>query len=156
MMSRRSVVLDQESHPILNWPQLPHTLSSNMEGWRIGALRRTIPGLENCHLRARMPKNVTATKDKVKPVYGLSTLRHRASRFRDEHQIGAWDERQGTVKKKQRYGESLSTSRVSKPAIWSQSEAAESSPLPGTHPLTHPSTLLTQSFIGKSGTQVNI
>ncbi|MDI1491615.1 MAG: hypothetical protein OHK93_002824 [Ramalina farinacea] len=143
---RGLVVLDQESHPILNWSQLPHTLSSKLEGWRLEALRRTIPGLEISHLRARMPKNVTATKDKVKPVYGLSTLRHRASRFRDEHEIGAWDERQGTVEKKKKYSESQSTSRVSIPAVWSQSETTTPSPRPGTRPLTHPSTLLTQSF----------
>lgn len=135
---RGSVVLDQESHPVLNWPQVPHTLSSKLEGWRIEALRRTIPGLETSHLRARMPRNVTPSVDRVKPVYGLSTLRHRASRFRDEHQIGAWDERQGSVQKKQRYSESQSTSRVSTPAIWSQSETAISSPLLLTRPLTHP------------------
>ena len=143
---RGLVVLDQESHPILNWPQLPHTLSSKLEGWRIEALRRTIPGLEIAHLRARMPRTVNPSKDKMKPVYGLSTLRHRASRFRDEHQLGAWDERQGSVEKKKRFSESQSTSRVSTPGIWSQSETTMSSPLPGTRPLTHPSTLLTQSF----------
>ena len=143
---RGSVVLDQESHPILNWPQLPHTLSSKLEGWRIEALRRTIPGLEISHLRARMPKNIAPTKDKVKPIYGLSTLRHRASRFRDEHQIGAWDERQGSVEKKKKFSDSLSSSRVSTPAVGSQSETVMSSPLPGTRPLTHRSTLLTRSF----------
>ena len=89
---RGLIVLDQESHPILNWPNIPLCLSSKLEGWRIEALRRVIPGLEASHLRARMPRFVEIPGNVQKPIYGLSTLRHRASRYRDVHRIGAWDE----------------------------------------------------------------
>ena len=48
------VMLDQEDHPILDYGKMiPLTFSSQLEGGRIEALRRIVPGLQTQDIRAR-------------------------------------------------------------------------------------------------------
>ena len=52
-----------------------------------------------------MPRKILS-HGKVKDIYGLSTLRHRASRFRDDHQLVAFDKREGSAAKNERWTQS--------------------------------------------------
>ncbi|KAG8532227.1 uncharacterized protein KY384_003868 [Bacidia gigantensis] len=96
------VMLDIDRTPVMDWPELPLCLSSRLEGCRIEAYKRVYPWIQATDLRARMPAQLIRS-GRQKEVYGLSTLRHRSSRFRDEHRLSAWDLRQGTRAKQARW-----------------------------------------------------
>ena len=86
------ILLDHEDRPIMDIPELPRVLSSELEGERMEAYRRMMPHIRVDDLLARMPQLITK-RGNVRQIYGLTALRNRCSRFRDEHKIAAWDKR---------------------------------------------------------------
>lgn len=70
------VLLDQEDHPVLNWGKMiPLTFSSQMEGGRIEALRRIVPGLLVQDIRAR--SKLQSPSLSLRLLYILRTLSFR-------------------------------------------------------------------------------
>ena len=90
MMYDGVIMLDPDDWPILDWPGLPRCISSQIEGWRIEALRRVFPWLALPHFRARMPRQVLKKSVGIKPLFGLSSLTQRVSRFRESNDIPPW------------------------------------------------------------------
>ena len=96
------ILLDQDDLPVYDFDCIPRCFSSSLEGGRFEAIRRVFPFLHSADFRARMPRLITVNR-KIKHIYGLSTLRHRASRFRDKHRIPAFDLRDGSAEKNLRW-----------------------------------------------------
>ncbi len=82
------IMLDPDNHPVRDFPDVPRAFSSKIEGGRIEALRR-IYGMTLLDCRARMPRNIK-TASGWKPLFGLTTLNQRTSRFRDNNDSPAW------------------------------------------------------------------
>lgn len=94
MMYNNMIMLDPDDNPIIDWLGLPRCLSSNIEGARIEALRRIYPWLSLPHFRARMPRWVTRksmiAQAQVHPLFGLSSLQQRLTRFRERYDCPPW------------------------------------------------------------------
>jgi len=90
MMYNGMIMLDPDDHPIIDFPGLPRCFSSQMEGARIEALRRIYPWLSLPHFRARMPRWITRKTVGVHPLYGLSSLQQRLTRFRELYDCPPW------------------------------------------------------------------
>lgn len=96
MMYNGLIMLDPDDHPVRDFPDIPRAFSSKIEGGRIEALRR-IYGMTLLDCRARMPRNIK-TASGWKPLFGLTSLNQRTSRFRDQNDCPPW---RSTVSKKQ-------------------------------------------------------
>ncbi len=90
MMYDDKIMLDPDDDPILDWPGLPRCLASNMEGARIEALRRVYPWISLPHFRARMPRWVARQTARTQPLFGLSSLQQRLTRFREIYDCPPW------------------------------------------------------------------
>ena len=94
------VVLDAENHPILDYKVLPATLSSELSGRDMEAMKRLDLRISRKDLRARMPTTILKRGDGnalvERPLYTLSAIGMRASRFRKENGLISWTEREGT------------------------------------------------------------
>ncbi|KAL9639735.1 MAG: hypothetical protein Q9164_000747 [Protoblastenia rupestris] len=99
---RGMIMLDQNDNAVLAWPNIPRCFSSALEGERMEALKRVFPWLQTEDFRSRMPRIITL-HGRSRNIYGLSTLRHRVSRWRDYMQLPAWDKRPGSVAKQRRW-----------------------------------------------------
>ena len=93
------VVLDSDNHAILNYEVLPATLSSELSGRDIEAIKRLDLRIGRKDFRARMPSTIF-TKDKnkpqsTKPLHTLSAIGMRTTRFRKENGLISWTEREG-------------------------------------------------------------
>ena len=95
-------MLDQNDNAVLAWPNIPRCFSSALEGERMEALKRVFPRLQTEDFRSRMPRIITL-HGRSRNIYGLSTLRHRVSRWRDYMQLPAWNKRPGSVAKERRW-----------------------------------------------------
>ena len=99
MMHNGLIMLDPDDNPVRDWPGIPRCFSSQVEGGRLEALRR-ICGMTIPDLRARMPRMIKRKCGMTKPLYGLTALNQRLSRFRDKHGCPAWLTREKTGLKK--------------------------------------------------------
>ena len=92
------IVLDLDNHPVKDWEELPLCLSSQLEGSDIETVRRINPAITLLDLRARMPRHTLTgpKKDKITPLFGLTALGNRASRFRERNACPSWVERTGS------------------------------------------------------------
>lgn len=93
------VVLDSDNHAILNYEVLPATLSSELSGRDMEAMKRLDLRIGRKDFRARMPSTIF-TKDKnkpqfTKPLHTLSAIGMRTTRFRKENGLISWTEREG-------------------------------------------------------------
>lgn len=94
------IVLDMDNHPILKYKVIPATLSSEFSGRDMEAIKRLDLRISSKDFRARMPSTIL-TKDRnkpqqKKPLYTLSALSMRTSRFRDENGLISWTKREGS------------------------------------------------------------
>ena len=92
------IVLDGRGHPMKKYRDIPLTCSSEIEGWRIEAIRRQDPRISMTDLQARMPRFIEGPKtgngrykNKKHAIWALSTIGMRVTRFRWENSIPAWD-----------------------------------------------------------------
>ena len=83
------IMLDPDDNPVKDWPGIPRCFSSKIEGGRIEALRR-ICGMTIPDFRARMPRNIKMKSGTVKPLFGLTSINQRLSRFREKYDCPAW------------------------------------------------------------------
>ena len=100
MMHNGLVMLDPDDNPVKDWPGIPRCFSSKVEGGRIEALRR-ICGMTIPDFRARMPRSIKMKSGGVKPLFGLTSINQRLSRFREKNDCPAWltREKAGGLKK---------------------------------------------------------
>ena len=100
MMHNGLVMLDPDENPVKDWPGIPRCFSSKVEGGRIEALRR-ICGMTIPDFRARMPRSIKLKSGSVKPLFGLTSINQRLSRFREKNDCPAWltREKAGGLKK---------------------------------------------------------
>ena len=89
MMHNGLIMLDPDDNPVKDWPGIPRCFSSKIEGGRLEAFRR-ICGMTIPDLRARMPRNIKMKSGTVKPLFGLTTINQRVSRFREKNDCPAW------------------------------------------------------------------
>lgn len=97
---RGRIVLDPDNHPILKYKVLPATLSSELSGRDMEAMKRLDLRLSRKDFRARMPRTIIK-KDKgrnrvEKPIYTLSAIGMRTTRFRKEKGLVSWTKREGS------------------------------------------------------------
>ena len=85
-MEGNQVVLDTFDHPVRDFPELPVALSSRMAGWEIENDLRKNLDIRVYDLVARMPAQPPR----------FSTLRERATKFREVSGSLSWDRRQGS------------------------------------------------------------
>lgn len=95
---KTSLVLDYRTHP-LKAHDMPLTFSSNLEGWRLEAIRRTDPHISLKDIEARVP--VVESLDSngtfsCKPVCDENALAARARRFRERTGNVSWCAREGS------------------------------------------------------------
>ena len=100
MMHNGLIMLDPDDNPVKDWPGIPRCFSSKVEGGRIEALRR-ICGMTIPDFRARMPRFTKMKSGSVKPLFGLTSINQRLSRFREKNDCPAWlaREKAGGLKK---------------------------------------------------------
>ncbi|KAK0512895.1 hypothetical protein JMJ35_004912 [Cladonia borealis] len=100
MMYNGLVMLDPDDNPVKDFPGIPRCFSSKVEGGRIEALRR-ICGMTIPDFRARMPRFTTMKSGSVRPLFGLTSINQRLSRFREKNDCPAWlsREKAGGLKK---------------------------------------------------------
>ena len=89
MMHNGLIMLDPDDNPVKDWPGIPRCFSSKVEGGRIEALRR-ICGMTIPDFRARMPRKVMMKSGTVKPLFGLTSINQRLSRFRERNDCPPW------------------------------------------------------------------
>lgn len=80
------IVLDQFDCPVFDWPEVPATLSSKVEGWLQEFICRTYHRFSIKDFVARM----------IPGTYGISAINMRRSRFRLKAGCLAWKPRQGS------------------------------------------------------------
>ncbi|KAL8873602.1 MAG: hypothetical protein Q9174_000950 [Haloplaca sp. 1 TL-2023] len=100
---QNTIVLSHEGHPLRMWPDLPLTISGQVEGWRLEAFRRAAPNLEKYELRGRMP---IKSQKKGKKCRAISlknpALANRQARDRIRMNLKAWYPREGSENKEYR------------------------------------------------------
>ena len=89
MMHNGLIMLDPDDNPVKDWPGIPRCFSSKIEGGRIESLRR-ICGMTIPDFRARMPRKVMMKSGTVKPLFGLTSINQRLSRFREKYDCPPW------------------------------------------------------------------
>ena len=89
MMHNGLIMLDPDDNPVRDWPGVPRCFSSKVEGGRIESLRR-ICGMTIPDFRARMPRFIRMKGGNVKPLFGLTSINQRLSRFREKMDCPAW------------------------------------------------------------------
>ncbi|MCJ1261094.1 hypothetical protein MMC22_000958 [Lobaria immixta] len=132
------VVLDSDNHAILNYEVLPATLSSELSGRDMEAMKRLDLRIGRKDFRARMPSTIF-TKDKNKPqsrkpLHTLSAIGMRTTRFRKENGLISWTEREGgnnirqyLLKRMPRANiDANSTHRMSIPSLFEQEDSRSS------------------------------
>lgn len=94
------IVLDPDNHTILKYEIIPATLSSELSGRDMEAMRRLDSRITLKDFRVRMPSTVLA-EDKgrllvKKPLCTLSAIGMRTTRFRKENGMISWTSREGS------------------------------------------------------------
>ena len=90
-----NIVLDPDNHPVLNYPEIPATCSSELEGWCMQAIKRANIHISIRDFRARMPHFVGRNQ---KPLHRVNAISMRMTRFRAEAGCQVWDLRAGSKK----------------------------------------------------------
>lgn len=127
------VVLDLDNRPVLDFVDLPATLSTEFSGRCMEAISRLDPRISHGDFRARMPKTRRMGRDgqTVRPSCSLSAIGMRMTRFRQEHGLISWTKREGSDnirdflinKLPQQNIEANSTRGVLPPSLLAQADA---------------------------------
>ena len=87
------IVIDPDNHPVLDYPEIPATCSSELEGWYMQAIKRSNHQISTRDFRARMPHFVGHSQ---RPLYRVNAISMRMTRFRAEAGCQVWDLRAGS------------------------------------------------------------
>ena len=87
------IVIDPDNHPVLDYPEIPVTCSSELEGWYMQAIKRSNHRISTRDFRARMPHLVGRSQ---RPLYRVNAISMRMTRFRAEAGCQVWELRAGS------------------------------------------------------------
>ena len=88
MRHRGRIVLDKYLNPVLDYPDIPHTLASNAEAWLLEAIIRQNSCINWKDIQARMPDSTATTS--------INAMQMRVFRWRNKHNCISWHEKRGT------------------------------------------------------------
>jgi len=120
------ILLDMDNHPVRDIPGLNRTFSTELEDWRMEALRRIFPQSITQDFRGRMPAQRTTKGGKQFKVQGLSSFTNRTMRFRPKNEMAAWHNRRGSNKNKEK---ALQAKQAKSTAISTCDESSPRTPL---------------------------
>ncbi|KAL8719519.1 MAG: hypothetical protein Q9225_003486 [Loekoesia sp. 1 TL-2023] len=90
------VLLDINNHPIRNWPELPLTISGQVEGLWLEFWRRLNPAISLPDIVARCPEFTTVRTGLKEHKLSIAAYSNRMRRDRVSVGTRAWDEREGS------------------------------------------------------------
>lgn len=97
-MHNGQIVLDRDDRPILDYADLPATLSTESSGRNMEAITRLDPRIGHRDFWVRMPKTrrTGPNGQTIRQSYSLSTIGMRMPRFRQENGLLSWKLRKGS------------------------------------------------------------
>lgn len=95
-VGQRIVLASHDSLPLLDYSDMPATLSSAFEGRDMEAIKRTDPRIKQRDFIARMPMKYTSHRGKRRKVQSASSIGMKMTRFRQEHGMLSWVGREGS------------------------------------------------------------
>lgn len=118
------VISGHDRQPMLQFRDLPDTLSSALHGRDMEAIKRTDPRIQQRDFMARMPPRHTTPAGTRRPVQTPSSIGMRMTRFRQQHGMLSWTGRDG--------------SRTIRSALWERlpPENQQANSIRGLQPLT--------------------
>lgn len=117
MMYNGHLLLDPDNRPIHNFHEIPLTVSSQVEGWVMEAIRRQHSKISANDFRARMPRDPSGKK--LRDIHGKWTgpgkdslsksgsVDMRMTRWRMKHRCASWVERGGSKRLRDYFWEQL-------------------------------------------------
>lgn len=90
------IVLDLDNRPILDYVDLPATLSTEFSGQHMETITRLDPRISHKDFRARMPKTRKGRRGQTLKPYSLSAIAMRMARFRRKHGLSSWIQHEGS------------------------------------------------------------
>lgn len=98
LMHNGQIVLDRDDRPILDYADLPATLSTEFSGRNMEAITRLDPRIGHRDFWVRMPKTrrTGPNGQTIRQSYSLSTIGMRMTRFRQENGLLSWKVREGS------------------------------------------------------------
>ncbi|MCJ1263534.1 hypothetical protein MMC22_003404 [Lobaria immixta] len=92
------IVLDIDNHPVLDYVDLPATLSTEFSGLHMEAIARLDPRISHNDFRVRMPRTRQIGRDgrTLRPSPSLSAIGMRMTRFRQQNGLLSWTRREGS------------------------------------------------------------
>lgn len=85
------LVIDEGARPVIKFPDLPDTISSQIEGWLMAAWLRLDDRISRRDIWARIPRQYTASNGRKMGGIQLSALGNRYNRFMQDQGLPAWD-----------------------------------------------------------------
>ena len=96
------IVIDRDNRPVRDWPELPLTISGQVEGLRMEYWRRVNRHITVADLRARMPQYTSKRLELTMKELVTSSFGNRMDRGRTRAACVAWNRREGTQVKEDR------------------------------------------------------
>lgn len=98
LMHNGQIVLDRDDSPVLDYADLPATLSTEFSGRHMETITRLDPRIGHRDFWVRMPKTrrTGPNGQTVRQSYSLSTIGMRMTRFRQENGLLSWKVREGS------------------------------------------------------------
>lgn len=117
MMYNGHLLLDPDNRPIRNFHEIPLTVSSQVEGWVMEAIRRQHSKISANDFRARMPRDPSGknlrdihgkwTGPGKDPLSKSGSVDMRMTRWRMKHRCASWVERGGSKRLRDYFWEQL-------------------------------------------------
>ena len=95
-VGKRIVLASRDSKPILKYNDIPATLSTQLAGRDMEAIKRTDPRIRQRDFIARMPKKYTTRTGKRRNAKSASWIGMEMTRFRQRHGMLSWVGREGS------------------------------------------------------------
>lgn len=95
-VGRRVVLAGRDSKPILDYKDIPATLSTELAGRDMEAIKRTDPRIRQRDFIARMPMKYTTRTGKRRKAKSASWIGMEMTRFRQKHGMLSWVGREGS------------------------------------------------------------
>lgn len=95
-VGRRVVLAGRDSKPILDYKDIPATLSTELVGRDMEAIKRTDPRIRQRDFIARMPMRYTTKTRKRRKAKSASWIGMEMTRFRQKHGMLSWVGREGS------------------------------------------------------------
>lgn len=95
-VGRRVVLAGRDSKPILDYKDIPATLSTELAGRDMEAIKRTDPRIRQRDFIARMPMKYTTKTGKRRKAKSASWIGMEMTRFRQKHGMLSWVGREGS------------------------------------------------------------